>query len=55
VAEGTPEEVAKEPRSYTGGYLAPLLKGKRVESTELALEVPKARSSASRRQREAAE
>ena len=26
VAEGTPEEVAKAPRSYTGKYLAPLLK-----------------------------
>jgi excinuclease ABC subunit A len=26
VAEGTPEQVAKEPRSYTGGYLKPLLK-----------------------------
>jgi excinuclease ABC subunit A len=25
VAEGTPEQVAKEPRSYTGHYLAPLL------------------------------
>jgi excinuclease ABC subunit A len=25
VAEGTPEEVAKEPRSYTGGYLKELL------------------------------
>ena len=25
VAEGTPEEVAKEPRSYTGAYLKPLL------------------------------
>jgi excinuclease ABC subunit A len=25
VAEGTPEKVAKEPRSYTGKYLAPLL------------------------------
>jgi excinuclease ABC subunit A len=25
VAEGTPEEVAKEPRSYTGQYLAALL------------------------------
>ncbi|WP_170004566.1 excinuclease ABC subunit UvrA [Pseudopontixanthobacter vadosimaris] len=25
VAEGTPEEVAKEPRSYTGHYLAPML------------------------------
>jgi excinuclease ABC subunit A len=29
VAEGTPEQVAKEPRSYTGHYLAPILaKGK---------------------------
>ncbi len=25
-AEGTPEQVAKEPRSFTGQYLAPLLK-----------------------------
>ncbi|HYI64930.1 MAG TPA: excinuclease ABC subunit UvrA [Allosphingosinicella sp.] len=50
VAEGTPEEVAKEPRSYTGGYLAPLLKGKRAEPTELALEPAKARST-SKRQR----
>ncbi|AXJ95630.1 MULTISPECIES: excinuclease ABC subunit UvrA [unclassified Sphingomonas] len=31
VATGTPEEVVKEPRSYTGKYLAPLLKGARVE------------------------
>jgi excinuclease ABC subunit A len=30
VAEGTPEEVAKEPRSHTGRYLAPILGGKRV-------------------------
>ena len=55
VAEGTPEQVAKEPRSYTGGYLAPLLKGKKAEPTELALEAPKARPSASKRQREPAE
>jgi len=27
VAQGTPEEVAKNPRSYTGQYLKPLLKG----------------------------
>ncbi len=27
VAEGTPEQVVKEPRSFTGRYLAPLLKG----------------------------
>ena len=26
VAEGTPEKVVKEPRSFTGKYLAPLLK-----------------------------
>jgi excinuclease ABC subunit A len=25
VAEGTPEVVAREPRSFTGKYLAPLL------------------------------
>ncbi|MDZ4097682.1 MAG: excinuclease ABC subunit A, partial [Methylophilaceae bacterium] len=25
VAEGTPEKVVKEPRSFTGRYLAPLL------------------------------
>ncbi|MBM7407590.1 MULTISPECIES: excinuclease ABC subunit UvrA [Sphingomonas] len=30
VAEGTPEQVAKEPRSYTGKYLAPLLKRRKV-------------------------
>ncbi len=29
VAEGTPEAVAKEPRSYTGQYLKPLLEQKR--------------------------
>jgi excinuclease ABC subunit A len=54
VAEGTPENVAKEKRSYTGGYLAPLLKGRRAEPTDLALEAATARSS-SRRQREPAE
>jgi excinuclease ABC subunit A len=26
VAEGTPEKVVKEPRSFTGQYLAPLLR-----------------------------
>jgi len=33
VAVGTPEDVAKEPRSFTGRYLAPLLgvKGEKVE------------------------
>jgi excinuclease ABC subunit A len=29
IAEGTPEEVAKSKKSYTGQYLAPLLKDKR--------------------------
>jgi excinuclease ABC subunit A len=28
VAQGTPEDVVKEPRSFTGRYLAPLLKVK---------------------------
>jgi excinuclease ABC subunit A len=27
VSQGTPEHVAQEPRSFTGKYLAPLLKG----------------------------
>src|SRR4051794_28523810 len=54
VAEGTPEQVAAEPRSYTGGYLKPLLEGPRAEPAELALEVTKPRS-ASKRQREPAE
>ena len=53
VAEGTPEQVAKEPRSYTGHYLAPLLKG---HTPEVVSEPkPKARRSSSMRQREAAE
>lgn len=30
VATGTPEQVVKEPRSYTGRYLAPLLGKKAV-------------------------
>ena len=53
VAEGTPEHVAKEPRSYTGGYLKQLLKGPRVEP-ELSRK-KKARASASIREQEAAE
>jgi excinuclease ABC subunit A len=53
VAVGTPEEVSREPRSYTGHYLAPLLQGKAppVEATPTV----KARRSPSMRQREAAE
>ncbi|UUX99145.1 excinuclease ABC subunit UvrA [Sphingomonas sp. J315] len=39
VAEGTPEAVAKEPRSYTGKYLAPLLeRGGVKERAEVAAE-----------------
>src|SRR6478609_1643081 len=36
VAVGTPEEVAQEPRSYTGSYLKPLLKWSREETSEAA-------------------
>ena len=39
VAEGTPEAVAKEPRSYTGKYLAPLLeRGGVRERAEVVVE-----------------
>jgi excinuclease ABC subunit A len=63
VAEGTPEQVAKEPRSYTGHYLAPLLTtpatptSARVErSRDTAAEPAKPRRrSSSVRLREAAE
>jgi excinuclease ABC subunit A len=37
VASGTPEDVAKNPRSYTGHYLRPLLKNaaaKRLKAAE---------------------
>jgi excinuclease ABC subunit A len=36
VASGTPEDVAKNPRSYTGQYLKPLLKSapKRLKAAE---------------------
>ncbi len=51
VAEGTPEQVAKEPRSYTGGYLNELLaKSVRAEPVEAPLFTAKRR-----RQREPAE
>jgi excinuclease ABC subunit A len=53
VAEGTPEQVAEEPRSYTGAYLKPLLKGPRSESGPAPKR--KARASASMRVPEAAE
>lgn len=45
VAEGTPEEVAVEKRSYTGGYLEPLLTGQRAEPVKLELETSRTRSS----------
>ncbi|KQU61883.1 ABC-ATPase UvrA [Sphingomonas sp. Leaf339] len=38
VAEGTPEVVAKEPRSFTGKYLAPLLKGRGQAAETVAAE-----------------
>jgi excinuclease ABC subunit A len=51
VAEGTPEQVAEEPRSYTGHYLKPLLQGIRLE-----VPVPAKKSgSGSVRERQAAE
>ena len=53
VAEGTPEQVAEEPRSYTGNYLKPLLQGARAEV--VAAPVRKKRAKASVREREAAE
>jgi hypothetical protein len=55
VAEGTPEQVAQEPRSYTGGYLKELL-AKSMRAASVASPVRrKLDSSASMRQREAAE
>jgi excinuclease ABC subunit A len=54
VAEGTPEQVAKEPRSYTGHYLAPLLQGSRAGPVATSIKKKRA-SSASLREREAAE
>jgi excinuclease ABC subunit A len=34
VAEGTPEAVANEPRSFTGRYLAPLLNKREAVAAE---------------------
>jgi excinuclease ABC subunit A len=55
VAEGTPEQVAQEPRSYTGGYLKELLSKSTRSDTPPTLPKNKRGSSASMRQREAAE
>ena len=55
VAEGTPEQVAEEQRSYTGHYLKPLLENAvRAEPVEAA-KGKKKRGSSSVREREAAE
>ena len=52
VAEGTPEQVAREPRSYTGHYLRALLGGHAPE----VVDVPKQKGRrAAVREREAAE
>jgi excinuclease ABC subunit A len=53
VAEGTPEQVAREARSYTGHYLRPLLEGHAPE----VVDAPKSkgRRAAAVREREAAE
>jgi hypothetical protein len=53
VAEGTPEEVVKEARSYTGHYLKPLLKDE--PPAVVATPPRKKRASALMREREAAE
>src|SRR3712207_6574763 len=55
VAEGTPEAIAAEPRSYTGGYLKELLQKSVRAETKSALGRKKRGSSASVREREAAE
>ena len=55
VAEGTPEQVAKEPRSYTGAYLKPLLENAVPAEVPTAIGRKKRGSSASVREREAAE
>src|SRR5688572_18831037 len=47
VAEGTPEEVAREPRSYTGGYLASLLASARADERTPAPKQRKVRASIS--------
>ncbi len=55
VAEGTPEQVSDEPRSYTGQYLADILtKSERAEAGP-AMKLGKARARVPKREREAAE
>ncbi|HEY0031924.1 MAG TPA: ATP-binding cassette domain-containing protein, partial [Devosia sp.] len=54
VAVGTPEQVAEEPRSYTGGYLKPLLQASPSAATPAA-KPKKKRASCATGEREAAE
>jgi excinuclease ABC subunit A len=55
VAEGTPEDVAGEPRSYTGQYLKDILaRSERVESGP-AMKLGRGKARAPKREREAAE
>jgi excinuclease ABC subunit A len=54
VAEGTPEQVAEEPRSYTGGYLKELL-AKSIRAELTPPRPKKKRAAAAVREREAAE
>lgn len=55
VAEGTPETVAREPRSYTGGYLRDLLSKSIRTEARSPVGKKKQASGASMREREAAE
>ena len=55
VAEGTPEMVAAEPRSYTGGYLKDLLAKSARTEAKSPIGRKKRGSAASMREREAAE
>jgi excinuclease ABC subunit A len=55
VAEGTPEQVAAEPRSYTGGYLKDLLAKSARAEVKSPIGRKKRGTSAAMREREAAE
>jgi excinuclease ABC subunit A len=55
VAEGTPEDVANEPRSYTGHYLKEVLAKSERAASGPAMKFSKARPRTSKREREAAE
>jgi excinuclease ABC subunit A len=55
VAEGTPEQVAQEPRSYTGGYLQDLLAKSVRAEVKSAVGKKKRDSLAALREKEAAE